>query len=138
MDDVLDIMELFKSSYPSWKDESVKSIYYHIYPSIALQQYTVNKDADGEIYGYTNWAFLNESTENKFLEHLSLDFGDWKTGDKLWIIDSIYKKEHNSMKFNKTFFTHLLGVGKTVNWLRLAPNGYLQKVFKVTTKKAWL
>ena len=122
MDDVLDIMELFKSSYPSWRNESIKSIYYHIYPSIALKQYTVNKDENGEIYGYTNWAFLDESTEKKYLKELSLDFGDWKTGDKLWIIDSIYTDEHNNMKFNKTFFTHLFGVGQTVNWLRLAPN----------------
>ena len=74
MDDVLDIMELFKSSYPSWRNESIKSIYYHIYPSIALKQYTVNKDENGEIYGYTNWAFLDESTEKKYLKELSLDF----------------------------------------------------------------
>ena len=138
MDDVLDIMELFKSSYPSWRNESIKSIYYHIYPSIALKQYTVNKDENGEIYGYTNWAFLDESTEKKYLKELSLDFGDWKTGDKLWIIDSIYTDEHNNMKFNKTFFTHLFGVGKIVNWLRLAPNGLLQKTFKVITKENWL
>ena len=138
MDDVLDIMELFKSSYPSWRNESIKSIYYHIYPSIALKQYTVNKDENGEIYGYTNWAFLDESTEKKYLKELSLDFGDWKTRDKLWIIDSIYTDEHNNMKFNKTFFTHLFGVGQTVNWLRLAPNGLLQKTFKVITKENWL
>ena len=138
MDDVLDIMELFKSSYPSWRNESIKSIYYHIYPSIALKQYTVNKDENGEIYGYTNWAFLDESTEKKYLKELSLDFGDWKTGDKLWIIDSIYTDEHNNMKFNKTFFTHLFGVGQTVNLLRLAPNGLLQKTFKVITKENWL
>ena len=138
MDDVLDIMELFKSSYPSWRNESIKSIYYHIYPSIALKQYTVNKDENGEIYGYTNWAFLDESTEKKYLKELSLDFRDWKTRDNLWIIDSIYTDEHNNMKFNKTFFTHLFGVGQTVNWLRLAPNGLLQKTFKVITKENWL
>jgi len=138
MDDVLDIMELFKSSYPSWKGTSIKDIYYHIYPSIALKQYTVNKDENGEIYGYTNWALLDESTEKKYLEELSLDFRDWQTGDNLWIIDSIYTNEHNNMKFNKTFFTHLFGVGQTVNWLRLAPNGLLQKTFKVITKENWL
>jgi hemolysin-activating ACP:hemolysin acyltransferase len=138
MDDVLDIMELFKSSYPSWRNESIKSIYYHIYPSIALKQYAVNKDENGEIYGYTNWAFFNKEAEKHFLDNRFVRMKDWQTGDKLWIIDSIYTNEHNNMKFNKTFFTHLFGVGQTVNWLRLAPNGLLQKTFKVITKENWL
>ena len=42
------------------------------------------------------------------------------------------------MKFNKTFFTHLLGPGKTVNWLRLASNGLIKKHFTVITKECWL
>ena len=76
--------------------------------------------------------------DRKLLDTRSLDFNDWKTGDKIWIIDSIYTKEHNGMKFNKTFFTHLLGPGKTVNWLRLASNGLIKKHFTVITKECWL
>ena len=77
MDDVLDIMELFKSSYPSWKGESIKDIYYHIYPSIALKQYAVNKDENGEIYGYTNWAFFNKEAEKHFLDNRFVRMNDW-------------------------------------------------------------
>ena len=137
MDDLLDIIGLYKDHYPLWSSDSLKDIYYHIYPSLILAQYTINKNEDG-IYGFTNWAFLDDETEQKLLDTRSLDFNDWKTGDKIWIIDSIYTKEHNGMKFNKTFFTHLLGPGKTVQWLRLAPNGLIRNHFKVTTKEAWL
>ena len=137
MDDLLDIIGLYKDHYPLWSSDSLKDIYYHIYPSLILAQYTINKNEDG-IYGFTNWAFLDDETEQKLLDTRSLDFNAWKTGDKIWIIDSIYTKEHNGMKFNKTFFTHLLGPGKTVNWLRLASNGLIKKHFTVITKECWL
>ena len=137
MDDLLDIMGLYKDHYPSWANETIKDIYIHIYPSLVLGQYSINRDNDG-MYGFTNWAFLDENTEQKFLDEKSLDVNDWKTGDRTWVIDTIYTKEHNVMKFNKTFFTHLLGPGKTVQWLRLAPNGLIRNHFKVITKEHWL
>tara|TARA_B100001027_G_C16259443_1_gene328669 strand:- start:1610 stop:2023 length:414 start_codon:yes stop_codon:yes gene_type:complete len=137
MDDLLDIIGLYKDHYPLWSTESVKDIYYHIYPSLSMSQYSIHKDESG-IYGFTNWAFLDDETEQKYLEQRSLDFNDWRTGNKTWVIDSIFTKEHNGMKFNKTFFTHLLGPGKTVQWLRLAPNGLLRNHFKVITKETWL
>tara|TARA_R100001460_G_scaffold35874_1_gene68880 strand:- start:460 stop:873 length:414 start_codon:yes stop_codon:yes gene_type:complete len=137
MDDLLDIIALYKDHYPLWANDSLKDIYAHIYPSLILNQFTVNRDDNG-IYGFTNWAFLNDETEQKFLDERSLDLNEWKTGNKTWVIDTIYTKEHNAMKFNKTFFTHLLGPGKTVQWLRLAPNGLIRNHFKVITKEAWL
>ena len=137
MDDLLDIIALYKDHYDQWSGESLKDIYAHIYPPITLNQYSVHRDEDG-IYGFTNWAFLDEETEQKFLDERSLDLNDWNTGENTWVIDTIFTKEHNAMKFNKTFFTHLLGPGKTVQWLRLAPNGLIRNHFKVITKEAWL
>jgi len=137
MDDLLDIIALYKDHYDQWSGESLKDIYAHIYPPITLNQYSIHRDEDG-IYGFTNWAFLDEETEQKFLDERSLDFNDWNTGENTWVIDTIFTKEHNAMKFNKTFFTHLLGPGKTVQWLRLAPNGLIRNHFKVITKEAWL
>jgi|TARA_X000001036_G_scaffold254711_1_gene237127 hemolysin-activating ACP:hemolysin acyltransferase len=137
MDDLLDIIALYKDYYDQWSGESLKDIYAHIYPPITLNQYSIHRDEDG-IYGFTNWAFLDEETEQKFLDERSLDLNDWNTGENTWVIDTIFTKEHNAMKFNKTFFTHLLGPGKTVQWLRLAPNGLIRNHFKVITKEAWL
>ena len=59
MDDLLDIIGLYKDHYPLWSSDSLKDIYYHIYPSLILAQYTINKNEDG-IYGFTNWAFLEQ------------------------------------------------------------------------------
>ena len=138
MDDLLDIIGLFKDHYPDWKDNTIKDIYMHIYPSLLLGQYTINRDKNGELYGFTNWAFLDEKTEQKFLDERSLGMHDWRTGDRTWIIDLIYTKEHNAMKFNKTFFTHLLGVGHKIQWLRLAPNGLIRNHITTTTKESYL
>ena len=107
MDDLLDIIALYKDYYDQWSGESLKDIYAHIYPPITLNQYSIHRDEDG-IYGFTNWAFLDEETEQKFLDERSLDLNDWNTGENTWVIDTIFTKEHNAMKFNKTFFTHLL------------------------------
>ena len=128
MDDLLDIIALYKDHYGQWSGESLKDIYAHIYPPITLNQYSIHRDEDG-IYGFTNWAFLDEETEQKFLDERSFDLNDWNTGENTWVIDTIFTKEHNAMKFNKTFFTHLLGPGKTVQWLRLAPNGLIRNHF---------
>ena len=138
MEDLLDIISLYKDHYDNWRNDTLKDIYHHIYPSLYLGQYTINRDDDGKIYGFTNWAFFNEDAEQNFLDNRSPRMEDWLSGDKTWIIDSIYTKAHNGMKFNKTFFTHLLGPGKTIQWLRLAPNGLIRNHFKVVTKEHWL
>ena len=91
MDDLLDIIGLYKDHYPLWKNETIKDIYYHVYPSLQLNQYSINRDDNG-IYGFTNWAFLDESTEQKFLDERSLDINDWNTGDRTWVIDTIIQK----------------------------------------------
>lgn len=91
MDDLLDIIALYKDHYPLWANDSLKDIYAHIYPSLILNQFTVNRDDDG-IYGFTNWAFLNDETEQKFLDERSLDLNEWKTGNKTWVIDTVYTK----------------------------------------------
>ena len=45
----------------------------------------------------------------------------------------IFKRKHNeAMTFYKTFFAHLLGVGKPVQWFRLAPNGLIRSHMKIT------
>lgn len=138
MDDLLDIIGLYKDHYPLWFRESIKDIYYHIYPSLVLGQYKLHSDEEG-VYGFRNWAFLSEKAEQKFLNNRTIGFNDWKSGDRTWVIDTIFKRKHNeAMTFYKTFFTHLLGPGKKVQWLRLAPNGLIRSHMSITTKEHML
>ena len=109
MDELFDIIELYKFKYPLWSDNSLKEIFQHIYPSLILGQYNIHQDEEG-VYGFRNWAFLNGDTEEQYLKTGELDLNDWNSGDKTWVIDSIFTRKHNEhMIFYKTFFTHLLG-----------------------------
>ena len=138
MDELLDTLSLYKFHYPLWFDNSLKEIFYHIYPSLILGQYKVHTDEDG-LYGFRNWAFLSEEAEQKYLKTREIDFNDWNSGDWTWVIDTIFKRKHNdAMIFYKTFFTHLLGPGKPVQWLRLAPNGLVRSHMSITTKEHML
>ena len=136
MENLLDILGLYKDHYPLWRNKSLKEIYLHIYPSLLFGQCRVHRDDDGIAYGFRNWAFLNEEAEKKFLETGQIDTDKWKSGDKLWIVDSIFTKRHKEhMIFYKTFFTHLLGVGKTVQWLRVSPDNKIRTHIKLTTRE---
>ena len=138
IDDILEVIDLYKDDYPVWNGVKVKDIFYHIYPSIVLGQCKVHRDEDG-LYGFRNWAFLNGDTEEQYLKTGELDFEDWNSGDKTWVIDSIFTRKHKEhMIFYKTFFTHLLGPGKKVQWLRLAPNGLIRNHVSITTKEHML
>ena len=136
MENLLDILGLYKDHYPLWRNKSLKEIYLHIYPSLLFGQCRLHRDDDGIAYGFRNWAFLNEEAEKKFLETGQIDTDKWKSGDKLWIVDSIFTKRHKEhMIFYKTFFTHLLGVGKTVQCLRVSPDNKIRTHIKLTTRE---
>jgi hemolysin-activating ACP:hemolysin acyltransferase len=135
IDDILEVIDLYKDDYPVWNGVKVKDIFYHIYPSIVLGQCKAHRDEDG-VYGFRNWAFLSKEAEQKFLETREIGFDDWKSGENLWVIDSIFKRKHNeAMLYYRTFFTHLIGVGKSVQWLRLAANGLIRSHVKLTTRE---
>ena len=136
MENLLDILGLYKDHYPLWRNKSLRDIYLHIYPSLLFGQCRLHRDDDGIAYGFRNWAFLDEEAEKKFLETGQIDTDKWKSGDKLWIVDSIFTKRHKEhMIFYKTFFTHLLGVGKPVQWLRISPDNKIRTHIKLTTRE---
>ena len=136
MENLLDILGLYKDHYPLWRNKSLREIYLHIYPSLLFGQCRLHRDDDGIAYGFRNWAFLDEEAEKEFLETGLIDTDKWKSGDKLWIVDSIFTKRHKEhMIFYKTFFTHLLGVGKPVQWLRVSPDNKIRTHIKLTTRE---
>ena len=67
MDELFDIIELYKFEYPLWSENSLKQIFYHVYPSLYLGQFNIHYDDEG-VYGFRNWAFLSEDAEKKYLE----------------------------------------------------------------------
>ena len=97
-----------------WSDNSQKKSF-NTFTRLLLGQYKIHSDEEG-VYGFRNWAFLDEEAEQNYMIKREIDFDDWNSGDRVWVIDTIFKRKHNeAMTFYKTFFAHLLGVGNLFN-----------------------
>ncbi|MBT8458636.1 MAG: toxin-activating lysine-acyltransferase [Boseongicola sp.] len=55
-------------------------------PPILLGQYKIFR-FDGIPRGALTWAWLSQDAEERYLEGEGFTFADWKSGDRLWIID---------------------------------------------------
>lgn len=108
----------FYRSFDRYKYSSRELIYFHLEPSISLNQYKVFRDK--EITGFINWAYLNDVTKFKFLNHGIIDYGNWKCGDNLCFADLVCRKNIRDMiKWAKDYFGKQLGYDKEVVWLRM-------------------
>ncbi len=133
--DIQNVISLYKK-FDRYKDCSREDIYYHILPSIKLKQYKIHKDGDN-VVAFTNWAFLNEKAEEKFIK--TGDINSWNCGDKLWHVDTICVKNiRKVMAWTKRYFTEKLGLNKPINWLRVSDDNKVYRKQTIFTKRNWL
>ena len=117
IEDVVD----FYLTFDRYKDTSKDVLRFHLEPSISLNQYKIFKDQ--EIVGFMNWAYLNDITKFKFLNHGIIDYSNWKCGDNLCFADILCRKNIRSMiNWAKNYFGKELGYDKEVVWLRMDNN----------------
>lgn len=75
------------------------------------------------MYAFTNWAFLNDDVEKRFISTGILELEDWKSGSNVWHIDTICGKNMGKvMAWTKQYFKNILKVGQSLNWLRMDAN----------------
>ena len=130
-DEVSEIVNLYKQfeRYQEYADSALIS---HILPSLALNQYKVHKDE--EVFGFVNWALLNEDQEKTLLTTHTIPNDQWLSGDRVWIIDILATKNMPLVADRtKAFFTQLLGCNQKVKWLRFKDDKIVHK--QVTTKR---
>lgn len=117
IEDVVD----FYLTFDRYKDTSKDVLRFHLEPSISLNQYKIFKDQ--EIVGFMNWAYLNDITKFKFVNHGIIDYSNWKCGDNLCFADILCRKNIRSMiNWAKNYFGKELGYDKEVVWLRMDNN----------------
>jgi len=123
-------------SFNKYKKNTYPELYYHILPSINLNQYKIFKDDQG-IYGFVNWAFVNKEVEENFLKTGLMK--NWKCGNIMLHIDFIATKNVKQiMSWLKNNSAKLLGLNKKIHWIRLDSNNKVRKIMKQTTKDSWL
>lgn len=84
---------------------------------------------------FTNWAFLSDDAEKRFISNGKLAASDWNSGNNVWHIDVVCVKNIKKvMSWIKSFYTNLLGTGKHVHWIRISDDNKIYKITKTLTK----
>ena len=130
--DIIEIIKLYRkfSKYDSYTDREIAK---SIIPSLSLSQYTVFKDKKNlKVYGFVNWAFVNNENKKLFLSTGIIDDFNWNTGNNLIFIELIATKNIKkifdwSVKKADTFNN----IEKEFNWIRVNNN----KVKRINTKQ---
>tara|TARA_R100001440_G_scaffold9321_3_gene17550 strand:- start:4860 stop:5264 length:405 start_codon:yes stop_codon:yes gene_type:complete len=125
----------FYKSFNRYKNNTYEELQQHIEQSINLNQYKIFKDET--IYGFVNWAYVDQKTENDFLKTGILD--NFNCGDIMLHIDFLATKNvRKIMSWLKNNSANTLGLNKVIHWARLSNNNKVRKIMKQTTKDSWL
>ena len=129
------VIKLYRN-FNKFEKNTYPELYYHILPSINLNQYKIFKDEKG-IYGFVNWAFVSKEIEQNFLKTGIIK--NWKCGNIMLHIDFIATKNVKQiMSWLKNNSARLLGLNKEIHWIRLDNNNKVRKIMKQTIRDSWL
>jgi len=135
--DMHDVISLYLK-FDRYKRYSRVQIYSHLLPCFILNQYKIHKDKDNNMIAFTNWAYLNKETEDRFTRTGIIKQKDWKSGDRAWHIDTLCIGDIKKvMAWTKKYFKEKLGVGKTISWLRVSDKGSVYRETTRTIKESW-
>jgi hemolysin-activating ACP:hemolysin acyltransferase len=130
LDDIRTIISLYKR-FDRYKRFTDTSLLFHIFPSYQLKQYKLHKQGD-EVIAFTNWAFLSDEAEKRFLSTTFLKPNDWNSGNNVWHMDTICVKNiRKVMSWTKEHFRKILKVNQPLNWVRISDDG---KIYRKSTK----
>ena len=117
--------------FPKYKNNTYQELFYHILPSLKLNQYKLFEDKDG-VFGFVNWAYLNSDIEKEYIKNAKIYKNEWKSGVNLWVYDIIIiRKSKEVMSWVYNYFKKLLKTDESISWLRLDKD---EKVYRVAKK----
>ena len=117
--------------FPKYQNNTYQELFYHILPSLKLNQYKLFEDKDG-VFGFVNWAYLNNDIEKEYIKNSKIYKSEWKSGVNLWLYDIvIIRKSKEVMSWVYNYFKKLLKTNESISWLRLDKD---DKVYRVAKK----
>ena len=117
--------------FPKYQNNTYQELFYHILPSLKLNQYKLFEDKDG-VFGFVNWAYLNTDIEKQYIKNSKIYKNEWKSGVNLWLYDIvIIRKSKEVMSWVYNYFKKLLKTNESISWLRLDED---DKVYRVSKK----
>ena len=116
--DLYKIIHLYRQ-FPRYDKMKYQDLVNAILPSFNLEQYQLHQ-VNGEVVGFTNWAYLSDEVEKRFMTTGKLKANEWKSGNNIWHIETVAKSHlREIMKWTKEYFRGKLDVNQSIKWLRI-------------------
>lgn len=130
-----DVIDFFRQ-FDRYSHLTYAELYQMISPSVRNEQFKVFQ-TNGEIWGFTNWAFVNDAVLDKYLSTGRLGTLDWNSGLKMCYMETVSRRDMNKMiSWMKNYSVNLLGENVRLYWMRSADNKIRSKM-KIRTKRNW-
>ena len=140
--DIIDIIRLYRE-FPKYNYLSDRDIAKAIIPSLSLNQFKIFRYPSTDVaYAFTNWAYLNKTVEERFLQTGVLENLDWDSGDICWHIETVNTnntKLKEIYKWTAEKLSKEIGDNNIIHWLRINKSGKgikrLNKMKVLTAKR---
>ena len=117
MNDIYRIVHLYRQ-FPQYDKYTYEQLVKMITPSLNLDQYQIHR-INNEDIGYTNWAFISDSVEQRFKLISKIKPNEWNCGDNIWVMQVVAKSNAKEiMKWVKDYFRDKIEVNESVKWIR--------------------
>lgn len=118
MNDLYRVVHLYRQ-FPKFDKYTYSDLVKMITPSLNLDQYQIHKVGNEDI-GFTNWAYLSDTVEQRFKLTGKLKTNEWNCGNNVWHIETVAKSHlRQIMKWTKEYFRGKLEVNQSIKWLRI-------------------
>ena len=118
MNDLYRVVHLYRQ-FPKFDKYTYSDLVKMIIPSLNLDQYQIHKVGNEDI-GFTNWAYLSDTVEQRFKLTGKLKPNEWNCGKNIWHIETVAKSHlREIMKWTKEYFRGKLEVNQSIKWLRI-------------------
>ncbi|MCH2546747.1 MAG: toxin-activating lysine-acyltransferase [Alphaproteobacteria bacterium] len=101
------------SSSPIYKQLHISDLEWMVMPPMLLNQFRIFKDGKQPI-GFALWAYLSVEVETRMLqenkngEEFRLKPEEWKSGDRLWLIELVSPYHSEKNKLNEQLVADLV------------------------------
>lgn len=121
MNDLYRIVHLYRQ-FPKYDKFTYEQLVTMITPSINLDQYQIHRIGNEDV-GFTNWAYLSDTVEERFKLSLRLKDNEWNCGDNIWVMQILAKSHAKEiMRWVKDYFRDKIEVNESVKWIRADEN----------------
>jgi hemolysin-activating ACP:hemolysin acyltransferase len=118
MNDLYRTIHLYRQ-FPKYDKYTYEDLVKMITPSLNLDQYQIHRVGNQDV-GFTNWAFLSDTVEQRFKLTGKLKANEWNCGNNVWHIETVAKSHlREIMKWTKEYFRTKLEINQPIKWLRI-------------------